>query len=1064
MKNKVKFKNKFIMGLSMLAIGATTLPFMQSVAPYNVLAYNPETVVVSNGDFENTSSSSYPKTASDWSMANGSGSANLVKAGVISTIIKTFEDNYKEYGLGLENTADLENSENLNVYMINAQKNSLRYGVKSSSISLDADSYYRISVDVKTSLPVLDGSDSDETISLSSVASVYLNIGDEDYKFVARDTHNNWDTFAFYVHTNKFESVEANIELWLGSKSEVVCSGAVLFDNVKAEKRSSENWYEVEDENNKVVELDDYDYDATYMIDNAGFEEPYDNLSWEAEFNENNDSSKTFSGVCVLGRAYNVLETNIADNPKTDGNRETTHALFINNEDFAGVAYNSNKFKVERYTNYLLQVYAKTGTFENGGAYIEVVPTNDKLSSVKLSNIVTSKVENSITNDWKQYSFYIQGSPYGDEEIYLRLGLGDLEGEENLQKGYVFFDDVTLAKITFKQFDEGSDTSFSKIIKLHEVKDDGDIHNGFFNYVDNAFTGEFPLLPSEWTVLNEDNTTSGIISTKKDDFNSKTADYYGNLPWDCVGYTNLQDESVEDDDNNLLMIYNPTSDYQKFTSSSFTLSKDNRYKLSIEARTLSQNSAYINVKLDGRIINKIDVSSNNGWTTYETYLNMGLTGGEITVELGFGTEDNLAVGYAFFDNVMIETITEDDYNNAKDAGDATILDFSVENFAITTGETNGEYLVPSNWSTLSGSEALTSVVGIEQDENGNALIVSTAKDNGSVKSTSSNTYKLKSGTYYIVTFKIKTSEFKNLVNSGVSFGFSQNENVFKNVVANGEDYVEYKFYINGSQNSDLTPFIQVDVENATSSEFVKLSEISFEVITESAFNEKFEEVESDSTINNVVFLGNVTSDDEDSDDKETPNYVPDNSNDWYLIPTIITTLALIIAVVGVIRNRKERMGIQKKERPKKVVTQYDRDVTLHKALVDREAEKIRKEKLEELKAKLKVADEELEQIENDYKEKLAGENVNAEHEFKKYAKNRKKVATKKEKLEEEKAYVQSDEFLQEAQNQVIENYESENASATEETDEVVVEEQADSLDEVVVEDVENKDAENNENK
>ena len=133
---------------------------------------------------------------------------------------------------------------------------------------------------------------------------------------------------------------------------------------------------------------------------------------------------------------------------------------------------------------------------------------------------------------------------------------------------------------------------------------------------------------------------------------------------------------------------------------------------------------------------------------------------------------------------------------------------------------------------------------------------------------------------------------------------------------------------------------------------------------------------------------------------------------------------MIIAIIGVIHNRYVKKKT-KKAKQKKYTNNYDREITLHKAIIDREAEAIKKKKLDELKEKLAEADRELDEIETDYKENLGSSKLGKEHEFKKYAKNRKKVADKKEKLEAEKKYVESDEFMRETTEKVIETYEAE---------------------------------------
>lgn len=1026
MKNKKKIKNKLFTVLMALVVSASSIPFGLGLgnvgASGSVYAYTPTEITVDNGDFSSTSTSSYPKTASNWSKVDGSSVSSVLKAGVISTNLDTFKEEYKNYGLAIDNTTGLENSKNGNVYMINAIANQSKYGIKSNSITLEKDSYYKISVDVKTSLPVLKD---DTTLNLSSMASIYLDISDDDnvYSFIGIDTQNGWDKYTFYVHTNKFISPTANLELWLGSKNEILSSGAVIFGNAKAVKLAQEDWLAVTDTRNKTVELDNKEkYDATSKIANASFEDT--SAVWDVVTNEKNTASNISTGICSIS-SYNPYVTNIKTSPKTNGVVGNNYALFINNEKEAGVAYKSNTFKIEKYSNYLIQVYVKTGSFEKGGATISLVPTNEDLTATKFTDIQTSTSKNSITNDWEVYNFYVQGSPFADEEVYLQLGLGSDE-EDDLVKGYAFFDDIRVSKITFNDYTNASSSSTNvKQAKLHNISSSSEISNAYFNFVDDAFTGSYPLQPSGWTVSNtESKDSSGIISTRKDDFESKTGEYYGNLPWVNVGLTPLQTNVDENTaDNNLLMIRNVNADCQSYTSSSYTLSASSYYKISVDARTLSTGNAFIKIMIGGKVVAKYEFKSEDKWSTFETYIATGLGIKEVSVELGLGLNNkNLVQGYAFFDNVRVSTLESDKFSEIKKDESKKVVDFAKEDFSITTGEYNEDLAIPSNWEIENSS--LTDVkFGIETVNGENALIIATTTDTANIKAQSNVTYSLDTETYYIATFKIKTSAFTDLENSGATFGFKEISNSYFKFIKNAtDDYVEYKFYINGANYSSLTPYFELDVKNATNGEFVKVCSIEFEATTESKFSEKVDELEKDDSIKDVIILGTVTEEEENNNDNNN-NYVGTNM-DWYLVPTIITTIAMILAVIGVLIQWRKKKAV-KKEKQKKFMNKYDREITLHKALIDREAEAIRKQKLEDLKAKLKLVDDELEQIENDYKEKTYDASSNKEHEFKKYARNRKKVAEKKEKLEEEKRYIQSDEFLKEATDKVIETYEPE---------------------------------------
>ena len=102
--------------------------------------------------------------------------------------------------------------------------------------------------------------------------------------------------------------------------------------------------------------------------------------------------------------------------------------------------------------------------------------------------------------------------------------------------------------------------------------------------------------------------------------------------------------------------------------------------------------------------------------------------------------------------------------------------------------------------------------------------------------------------------------------SGAKFGFKESTNVFFNKVVNfSEDYAEYKFYINGKNYSTITPYIELSVKDSTSAQFIKVSKISIETITETTFTEMSESLEKDSTITDCLVLGEITEEDSNND-------------------------------------------------------------------------------------------------------------------------------------------------------------------------------------------------------
>ena len=1013
---KLKLKSKIFCCALCLSLGAGMIP---SISLPKTYAYTPTSSIISSGEFD-TTEDEFPASSSDWSSATGSISNSTLKSGIISTDSDTFTANQKEYGLGaLPNNVTTPNNY---VYMINSGTTNTRNGISSKEFTLDANSHYIISVDVATSLPVYEGS---ATKAIDSVASIYLSGGDVDDSFTMINTNGAWKTYNFYITTNSFESASVKLEMWLGVKNVSSSAGAVLFDNAKAVKYDNKEFYtrvnsiSFTDETNKFT---DYSLSTTDLITNANFEDA--TLSGWTKTNANYNMSKVFTGVTPLNNSFD-RETVGVDNPGTDLIYGTANALFINNTDIAGVAYTSDKFTIKRQTYYKISMYVKTVDVVDGGATISIVPENEDLSAVTFSSVKTTTSTNSITNNWTKYTFYLLGSPFGDENVSLKLALGDdttdtkeEDFEDKLVKGAVFFDDIQVYELNYKQYTSASEDSYNKKVKLFTDGTSSEITNAFFNLADSNYEGTYPLSPASWTI-NNDNTLSGIISTNKTHFNANKSKY-GDLSLEDIGFTRLQKDTSDSADNNILMIRNVNPDFTTYTSASYTLSDSTYYKLTIDAKTLSLGKAYIKVVSGDTTLATFNVSSEDDWSTYTVYFNNVFGSKDITITLGLGSDSEKASGYAFFDNIIITSSTSDDFDNANANEQIKKIDFSKETFSLLSTEKDGIYTRPSNWSIDLNNNLINAGV---LEGTSNKLAISSADTDVDVRFTSNLTYTLDSTKFYTLKIKVYGEGLENLEESGINFGIDS-ENKFTNLTPNEES--EYIFYISGAKLSSITPYFGLVTKNATSSVNAYLTSFVLESISEVDFTNMQESIEADDedTPKNVILVGESTEEEEEESNNDSVNY--GNNFDWVLVPSLIIGLALIIAIAGVVARR---MKFKKVGGGRKKVASYDRTKTLHPEIVRREAEKARKEKLQAIEEQLLRNREKLEKYEEEYKQKrdlamAQKQEKKAQAEFKAYAKGRNKLAEQQEKLLEEKEMINSDEYLQETEQKILTDYES----------------------------------------
>ena len=1020
---KLKLNIKFLCFATCLSLALGIFPAGFSLA--KVWAYTPSDSIISGGEFT-TSSTNFPATSTDWDSASGSLNGSNIKSGIISTDTETFTSNQEEYGLGA-----LPNSITSNknyVYMINNGTYATRAGITSEEFTLDANSHYIISVDVATSLPVYkNGTTSD----LESVASVYLTGGDIDESFIAINTNKNWKTYNFYVKTDSLNSTKVKLELWLGVKNLQSSVGAVLFDNAKAIKYDHNEFHQRVDNLNFTSDNNIYSDYSTPQVDaviNPSFED-VSLTGWEVAFNDNSPMSKVFTGVTTTDENFDGSAIGTLTNPGTNLKYNNNNVLYINNTDKAGVAYTSDAITIKRQTYYKLSVFAKTQNINENGATISIVPENEELSAVSFDNIKTTVTTNSITNNWTQYTFYILGSPFQDENISIRLALGDIEATENLEdklvEGAVFFDDIEVYALNYKQYTNATEDANNKKVKLFKDGTASAINNAFFNFADTNYEGVYPLKPANWAI-NNDNTNSGIISTNKVHFNANS-DNYGYISLEDIGFTRLQYDQSDDADNNLLMIYNPNSDFTAYTSDAYTLTNNTYYKLTVDAKTLTTGNAYIKIVSDSITLAEFIFNSNNDWSTHTVYFNNVFGDKDIKVEIGLGTESTEAIGYAFFDNVIIDTIEKAVFDEAISSEDTKIIDFSKETFSILSNETDGVYTRPSNWSiSIANNDLIDAGVLVD---NTNKLVISSIDADTNAKFVSKLNYKLEATEYYSLKFVVHATGLNDLEESGIMIGIDGTNYKFENLTATEES--EYIFYIKGETLSSVIPYFGLKTKDSENSVTAYLDSIELKSVSEVDFTNMQTSIDADdeNTPDNVIVIGTI----EEPEETPTPPASVGNTFDWLLFPSLIIGLALIIAIIGVIARRTKIKKIHHTR-----LSNYDRTKTLHPELVRREAEEARKQKLQAIEEEILRNKQEIEEYEQAYKQrrdlaKAQKQEKKAQAEFKAYAKGRSKLAKKQEKLIAEKEMISSDEYLAEQEEKILRDYEtSETVSINEE--------------------------------
>lgn len=377
-------------------------------------------------------------------------------------------------------------------------KESVRVGYVSNSFTLNANSYYKISVMVK----VINGQASvylmtDNNIAETNVDSKFENIGASTGVMTG-----GWKRYTFYVKTG-FSSISATLGLYLGGKDVDIAltdANMVLADGLNGKYvKKAANEYEVYNKNTHKDATETYNYKDSakggtvlfdYVIKEDISESVYNAKTASATASaadEYEETKRVEMNLDSFGLATTPDE-NKPTSPKgwtktsltKDTDTEQLQSGVIYSTDYkahsgescliipylntAGASYYASDAKtLTKDGFYKISVWAKLSEGHTGKAYITLVATNYGENS-KYVDYASQTIEVDST-DWKEYVFFIKApssdtkiDKYGDnaKDLSLKIRLGFGESADNKASGYVLFDDVLIEKLDVKadEFDK----------------------------------------------------------------------------------------------------------------------------------------------------------------------------------------------------------------------------------------------------------------------------------------------------------------------------------------------------------------------------------------------------------------------------------------------------------------------------------------------------------------------------------------------------------------------------------------------------------------------------------
>ncbi len=947
-------------------------------------------VSITNSQFSDVGSGDIP-APNNWtgaSLFEHTGSA--VKSGVLKLdeYNESNKDNYKldiydeyktatpdsPFGRGNSSQPGHFEGTNRNVLLINANGADTAFGYTSDSFTLSPSSYYKISVWAKTG-----------GLSANSGASIVIGgVTEETAGFKGEvDTNGvtenkGWAEYVLYVETSAYKTATATLGLQLGSDEvNSYTKGYVMFDNIVATEITYNAFY-----------------NETRGIDGAARKTVVSALE-ETPYMTGGDFETAGAFGSIGGGATTIKEIANAANGVSDDNKygleKQLYAPFDNgkaNNVFVVSTYNnakstfdegygyveSNVFALNRYSYYRISAWYDGENVEGGdgiNATLFYKHKNNSEFTEAAATGLTVSTENYNHYGWSELTIYVKGSDVADGyEAKLRLGLGT---ESNPSKGVAMFDEVKIAEITPAEYGDLSSAG-SKAVTIDTFTDSTGITNGAFNTVGTYDEIEFtedgtlktPLAPSGWTKYTVSEVgTSGYSLTAVDTENVVS------------GLVPVSEFDAFETWGNALKLSSSTDTAFCYRSSDFTVSASsyNTLAIKLEADNLAGYGANLVLKRGGKVVATIEKITQSGTHTF--YIKGGEADATMCVELWLGLNDRdrnetkLASGTVYFTEVAFASDSTEEVFTAKSEQYAhqrtvdvlrngiheVVVSLGTEDLSLYDSYDEG-VKTPYNWTLSKGSGVVK--YGVDEAE-GALMLKNVTKTYSTV--TLDNTFALKADSYYKFSMKVMTrfededvadeksvGAYVKLTNGDYRFDFKSTAVTVDSVTDNNA-YRTYTFYIKSASTEGTTAVVLglggSEKSNQAIAGTVYIKDIVLEDISNVDYEDVIKDLKDDENaiddytmrVNLAAATDDSANDGTDSADDTTTDDTTASSGEiaWWLIPSILLAVAVVIAVVGsIIKNAIVN-------RPKKVDNKkrssYDRRNVVHGATAAKPADK-----------------------------------------------------------------------------------------------------------------------------
>ncbi|MDR2202280.1 MAG: hypothetical protein LBP26_05925 [Clostridiales bacterium] len=615
----------------------------------------------------------------------------------------------------------------------------------------------------------------------------------------------------------------------------------------------------------------------------------------------------------------------------------------------------------------------------------------EKFTEFSITN-AAGDAQNKARYGWKEYAFYIQGSALKDYTVKLQLWLGrkDAESAGTAMFHNARFDKLTSSQFKDNSAN-GTAVNFDSAFSDNErgVANGafflaGDYKKYEFPLAPASWTAiDASNAPANYSTAKKDIDESkimrGIMPTDSEHFAQNAARYT------AQGLINPRQG-----EGNVLVISSREQTILGYRSADITVTADKVMKIGVTMRlqNIDGYGAGLLLKSGENAIASIEkiTSTGNGFKTFEFYVEGGAADKTVALEIWLGladrknNADKLSSGNVYVSQTYAEADEATPYADRKAAHiarvsspvlplESAIYSFKTEDFTAFDPYDSGFIKYPYNWSLTAVGGAPTDNVkyGIfdssainlaggeipygfknknaadaEEPANAYVLILSNGAATAS-KLTHNTQYAATANNYYAVEISVKV-ELDGADDKAVGAGIELvgTKYKFEDIRQTGEKldttydndvFRVYKFYVmTGAEETTLSVAVTLGNADKTSrycAGRVYVNRVSVNEITNVLYEDETAKIAAAVSEGRAVYALSADLSVAETDETVKDDAAPKGGFNWWLIPSILFSAALVLVLIGVVIRRLVENTAKAHVKHEKI-TEYDRNKTLNR--------------------------------------------------------------------------------------------------------------------------------------